>query len=82
MSQGFRLVCYFAATVLIAVVSIYFEIQRSLALVSDDPSACAWFGFLPFIFPVFLAHGAVIVVPAALIIEAVLLIRRVIKQRK
>jgi hypothetical protein len=80
MSQGFRFVCYFAATVLIAVGSIFSAVLQSAA--SDDPSAGAWIGFLPFFFPLFLAHGAVIVVPAALIIEAVLMIRRVIKQRK
>jgi hypothetical protein len=80
MSQGFRFVCYFASILLIAIGSIFSAILQSVA--SDDPSAGAWIGFLPFFLPLFLAHGAVIVVPAALVVEAVLLIRRLIKQRK
>ena len=33
---------------------------QSLQMLQKDPSAMAWFGFLPFIYPIFLMYSTVI----------------------
>ena len=69
-----RFVAYSIAWLLIAVGSVVFSIAKSVA--SDDPSAGAWIGFLPLIFPIFLAHAAVLLAPVAVVIEVVLFFKR------
>ena len=69
-----RFVAYSIAWLLIAVGSVAFSIAKSVA--SNDPSAGAWIGFLPLIFPIFLAHTAVLVAPVAVGIEIALFLKR------
>jgi hypothetical protein len=74
MNFSARFVAYSIAWLLIAVGSVAFSIAKSVA--SDDPSAGAWIGFLPLIFPIFLAHTAVLVAPVAVGIEIALFLKR------
>jgi hypothetical protein len=74
MSFSARLVAYSIATFLITCGIVAFSIAKSVA--SDDPSAGAWIGFLPLIFPIFLAHTAVLLAPVAAGIEIALFLKR------
>jgi hypothetical protein len=74
VSFSARFVAYSIAWLLIAVGSVAFSIAKSVA--SDDPSAGAWIGFLPLIFPIFLAHTAVLLAPVAAGIEIALFLKR------
>ena len=74
MNFSARFVGYSIAWLLIAAGSVVFSIIKSIA--SDDPSAGAWIGFLPLIFPIFLAHAAVLVAPIAVGIEIALFLKR------
>jgi len=74
MNFSARFVAYSIAWLLIAVGSVAFSIAKSVA--SNDPSAGAWIGFLPLIFPIFLAHTAVLVAPVAVGIEIALFLKR------
>jgi hypothetical protein len=74
MNFSARFVAYSIAWLLIAVGSVVFSIIKSIA--SNDPSAGAWIGFLPLIFPIFLAHTAVLVAPVAAGIEIALFLKR------
>lgn len=74
MNFSARLVAYSIAWLLITCGIVAFSIAKSVA--SDDPSAGAWIGFLPLIFPIFLAHAAVLVAPVAVGIEIALFLQR------
>jgi hypothetical protein len=74
MNFSARFVAYSIAWLLVAVGSVVFSIMKSIA--SDDPSAGAWIGFLPLIFPIFLAHAAVLLAPVAVGIEIALFLKR------
>jgi hypothetical protein len=74
MSFSARFFWYLVATFLITCGIVAFSIAKSVA--SDDPSAGAWIGFLPLIFPIFLAHTAVLVAPVAVGIEIALFLKR------
>jgi hypothetical protein len=74
MNFSARFVAYSIAWLLIAVGSVAFSIAKSIA--SDDPSAGAWIGFLPIIFPIFMGHTAVLLAPVAVGIEIALFLKR------
>jgi hypothetical protein len=74
MNFSARFVFYSIAWLLITCGIVVFSIAKSIA--SDDPSAGAWIGFLPLIFPIFLAHAAVLLAPVAVGIEIVLFFKR------
>jgi len=74
MSFSTRLFWYLVATFLITCGIVAFSIAKSVA--SDDPSAGAWIGFLPLIFPIFMGHTAVLLAPVAIVIEVVLFLKR------
>jgi hypothetical protein len=74
MNFSARFVAYSIAWLLITCGIVAFSIAKSVA--SDDPSAGAWIGFLPLIFPIFLAHAAVLLAPVAVGIEIALFLKR------
>jgi ethanolamine transporter EutH len=69
-----RFVAYSIAWLLITCGIVAFSIAKSVA--SDDPSAGAWIGFLPLIFPLFMGHTAVLLAPVAVGIEIALFFKR------
>jgi ethanolamine transporter EutH len=69
-----RFVAYSIAWLLITCGIVAFSIAKSVA--SDDPSAGAWIGFLPLIFPLFMGHTAVLLAPVAVGIEIALFLKR------
>ena len=69
-----RFVVYSITWLLITCGIVAFSIAKSIA--SEDPSAGAWIGFLPLIFPIFLAHTAVLLAPVAVGIEIALFLQR------
>jgi ethanolamine transporter EutH len=74
MSFSTRFVAYSIAWLLITCGIVAFSIAKSVA--SDDPSAGAWIGFLPLIFPLFMGHTAVLLAPVAVGIEIALFLKR------
>jgi hypothetical protein len=74
MSFSTRFFWYLVATFLITCGIVAFSIVKSIA--SDDPSAGAWIGFLPLIFPIFMGHAAVLLAPVAVGIEIALFLKR------
>lgn len=42
----------------------------------NDPSSMAWVGFLPFIFPLFMAQALIGVIPVIIVIETILFFRK------
>jgi hypothetical protein len=69
-----RFVAYSIAWLLITCGIVAFSIAKSVA--SDDPSAGAWIGFLPLIFPLFMGHTAALLAPVAVGIEIALFLKR------
>ena len=60
---------YLILGTLLVVISEY---QTHSALVKEDPSAQEWFAFLPLLVPLYMAQVACIIVPVAIVIEALL----------
>lgn len=48
---------------------------------ASDPSAMAWVGFLPFLFPIFVLKSALVTTPVYLAIELFLFVRKRIRTR-
>jgi hypothetical protein len=74
MNFSARFAAYSIAWLLITCGIVAFSIAKSIA--SDDPSAGAWIGFLPLIFPIFMGHAAVLLAPVAVGIEIALFLKR------
>lgn len=55
---------------------VYIAGAIACSAMSSDPSAMAWTGFLPYIFPFFFAEMAIYMLPVVAAYEAVLAVRR------
>jgi len=76
----FWLFLWFAATYLIY--SMQFA-ESQAQYDAGDRSAFAWYGFLPFVLPIFMTYALFFVLPIALIVEfALWLRRRYLKKRE
>lgn len=69
MTLGVRILGYLAAWLLSGIYVTRCLIEQSRLDLASDPSAMAWTGFLPFVFPLILLETAAYVLPVVICIE-------------